>query len=268
MSETAAPVKTSLRAMLPREHGAYFQLLLPVLAGLVLARGAAGGWWLCGAAVATFLMHEPLVVLLGQRGERRLRRDTRVARTCMTAAVGVGTACLALGAFTIGSEARVLLALPLVLGAQLLLAVLGGQERTTSGELLAVLALSAWASPVAAAGGVPTSQALLLWGFFSVVFIASTLAVRAVLAARRPGAPRQVLRAGTVGLNVAVLVAAALVFTAMPSGSLLPLALLPGGLVSLAVAGLLPSTKHLMRVGWTLAAGTAASAAAVVVVWL
>ena len=44
----------------PREHGAYVQLLAPLLAALVAGRPtvAAGAW--CVAAIAGFLAHEPL----------------------------------------------------------------------------------------------------------------------------------------------------------------------------------------------------------------
>ena len=49
--------------LLPREHGAYGQLLFPRLSALLIGRPAPGAYLLGAAAVAAFLAHESLLVL-------------------------------------------------------------------------------------------------------------------------------------------------------------------------------------------------------------
>jgi hypothetical protein len=59
--------------MLPKEHGAYGQMAMPLVTSLVVAGASAPGLLLATAVVIAFLMHEPLVVLLGRRGGRAKR---------------------------------------------------------------------------------------------------------------------------------------------------------------------------------------------------
>ena len=66
--------------LIPREHGAYGQLLMPLLVSLVIGGAAAGALALAAAAVAAFLAHEPLLVLLGQRDGRASRDRNADAR--------------------------------------------------------------------------------------------------------------------------------------------------------------------------------------------
>src|SRR4051812_9461537 len=64
--------------LLPREHGAYAELLLPLTAALCIAPSSAGFAWALGASTL-FLLHDPVLVLLGHRGQRRLDRDRHAA---------------------------------------------------------------------------------------------------------------------------------------------------------------------------------------------
>ena len=58
------------RSLAPREHGAYGQLGLPMLAALGSGLPGAVAALLSVSAWTLFLAHEPLLVLLGRRGER------------------------------------------------------------------------------------------------------------------------------------------------------------------------------------------------------
>src|SRR4051812_49522750 len=83
--------------MLPREHGAYGQLLFPLVTALAVGRPRVVAWLLAASAVGAFLAHEPLLVLLGQRGARAARAQRGQAAiwfggTAVAAAGGGGGA--------------------------------------------------------------------------------------------------------------------------------------------------------------------------------
>jgi len=199
------------------------------------------------AAVLAFLAHEPLLVLLGQRGARARRDDgTRAAR--MLAWQGATAA----GAFLAGlvyapTVASYSLALP-ALGA----AALGGfiarrREKTTAGEVVASMALSAVGVPVALAAGVPLGAALLAWLVWSATFASGTLAVRAVIR----GAKEQRLCLGAA-LACALIGAVAALVAALADAPLAALAVAPGAAASVTLVFSRASPRKLRRVGWTL----------------
>ena len=54
----------------PREHGAYVELLAPLLTALLFLPFSTASLAYASAACALFLAHEPCLVLLGLRGAR------------------------------------------------------------------------------------------------------------------------------------------------------------------------------------------------------
>ncbi len=252
MSTLSLPSSLPWQGLLPHEHGAWFQLGLPLATALAVTGAPAAGLWLSGAALAGFLAHEPLMVVLGQRGARRAERDAERARRWGLLLALVGALCFCLGVASMSPVARPYLALPLILGAEVLLLAWGRQERTASGEVLASLALGAWAVPAAVAGGLPAARALELWGTFGLTFGLATLAVRLLILAHKPRADRALLRCaggGTAALLLSAAVAWALASGASPWSAA---ALLPGGGLVLAFCLALPSPRRLHRLGWTL----------------
>ena len=85
---------SSPRSLMPREHGAYGQLALPLLTALFSGRPTAAAFLYSTAAVFAFFAHEPLLVLLGQRGSRAFRELGARARLRLTLLV-VGTLVVA-----------------------------------------------------------------------------------------------------------------------------------------------------------------------------
>lgn len=81
---------SSPRSLMPREHGAYGQLALPLLTALFSGRPTAAAFLYAAAAVFAFFAHEPLLVLLGQRGSRAFRELGARARLRLTL-LAVGT---------------------------------------------------------------------------------------------------------------------------------------------------------------------------------
>src|SRR5512140_1483244 len=84
-----------MRWLIPREHGAYGQLGFPLLAALGCGRPGVAALCLVLAFVAAFIAHEPVLILLGDRGTRARRESYRDA--VLTLAVSGGVAIVAAG---------------------------------------------------------------------------------------------------------------------------------------------------------------------------
>ena len=91
--ETATPRP---RSLLPHEHGAWGQLAMPLLTALAIGRPTVGSLLLTLAVVLAFVAHEPLLVVLGQRGKRAREQDGARALRWLAAlgalAAGTGVA--------------------------------------------------------------------------------------------------------------------------------------------------------------------------------
>lgn len=240
------------RSLLPKEHGAWPQLLLP-LATAWIARPSLPGALLASSAIAVFLAHEPALVLRGTRGRGALYRDGRRARrwlvthACVAALVTVGAMVFA-GAHAWRSIVTAAL-LTATSAAALLVLMLSGRERTDEGECVAATALSGAALPVCVAGGASLSAAVLQWIVWALGFIALTTAVRTAIAPSKGRDPRRSRR-------LAVFAAAAL-------GACAPIArgaTLPAMLAALWLLLAPPSVRHIRRTGWALAASSIATA--------
>ena len=91
------------RLLLPREHGAYVQLLAPLtLSFLLTGGGNVAAALFAGAAIVAFVANEPLLVLLGHRGKRANQqsrpRAIRMLSVLVPMAVVMGTtACIRSG---------------------------------------------------------------------------------------------------------------------------------------------------------------------------
>lgn len=255
-ASAASRPRASRGPLWPREHGAYGQLGLPLVAALAMGRPTIASALLAAGAVIAFLAHEPLLVWLGARGPRaRREHGTRAARLGLS----LGVAALTLGALALAlAERPVVMAalVPLGLSAALVPFVLTGKEKTTAGELLAGVALASASVPVAIAGGVPLRLAVEACGTWAVALSAGTAAVRWVIARHRGGRSDPLLLAivlGTTGIG-AVMAARD------------PIAIAAGPMVAAAwfLVARPPHPRHLRRVGWTLIASSTATAALLV----
>jgi hypothetical protein len=243
--------------MLPREHGAYGQLLLPMISALAIGRpGAAAFAWAAASALA-FVAHEPAMILLGQRGARASRDERLRARRWLTAYL-IGAALLgALAILWMPQDARVAVSAPLLLS--VLLAIGVRREHTAGGEVLSAIVLASLAWPAALASGVPALAARTCAAVFGGGYAAATLAVHAVIArTRRP--PGTAARAAAMigAAAVSVLIAFAARLHVLDAGGALGVAPMVAGAFFLAWAP--PPAKRLRTVGWTLIAVSAAAA--------
>jgi len=248
--------------LVPREHGAYGQLLFPLLCALLIGHPSAGAYLLAASAVAAFLAHEALLVALGQRGRRAAREEGADARRSLALFGGfcavTGTVSLAVTSF----EALSYLLVPLALGALVAVAVLTHRERSTAGELLVAVALSSVSLPVAIAGAVSHVQAVTLFIVFAAVFVTATVAVRAMIGrVSKGGGPHPGLSAA---LTLVILAGLAVAAQAGRLASAAPFAALPVCAVCLGLSARPPSPRYLRPIGWTLLGATALTAAILV----
>ena len=241
--------------MLPKEHGAYGQLLFPLVTALAVGRRTVPALLLAAGAVLAFLAHEPLLVLLGQRGARAAReqRPRAIAWLAFTAfAAGV----LAVAALlTASPNVRADAIAPAILAALLAVVIATGREHTAAGEILASVAFGSLAYPVARFAGASSHAALSCASLFCAMFVASTICVRAVIQhTRRP--PAAVARAAAV---LVALGAIGLLRSMAAHGlvsSIAPIAALPICIVTALAALIAPRATHLRALGWTLVATT------------
>jgi hypothetical protein len=252
---------TGARSLAPREHGAYGQLGLPLLTALAMGKPSAPATLLTIASIAAFFAHEPLLLLIGQRGSRALREEGPRARRrlALLGALALGTAATSLALAP--SSARLALLLPLGLAALLTPFILKNQEKTAAGELLAAATLSSAAIPVAFAAEVASPAIWSAWLAWCLALSSSTLAVRSVIAHAR--APLALAR--RLALPLLVLAASLLAYRA---GLLLPSAAigaLPMLLLAVVLAAQPPSPRSLKKVGWGLVASSVLLAIALVV---
>lgn len=245
-----------MKSLLPREHGAYVQLVAPLVAALLMRTPSASALLLAIAAVAMFLGSEALIVARGGRGSRRLARDGFQARKRVRSCGVIVIATGVMGAFLAPPAALEMAGLVVLPAALALQMATTRRLHTQIGEVVAAIALAGAAAPVAVASGVPKLDALVIWLAWSAGFATTVLAVHGVLARHRhkkqPG----------VGVHAAMLlVVAAGVWMSSHAIVALPLAI-----ASLIVALVKPSAKQLTRVGIaaTLAAASSAGFAIIV----
>lgn len=251
-AESAAEPSPAPRepSLLPREHGAWGQLALPLVTALALGRPGVAAILLAVAIVLAFVCHEPLVVVLGQRGRRlKTELDARAQRRIAT----VGALALAAGiaGLLLSPPARLAVLPAAFLGAASLALVLARLEKTTAGELVVSFALSAAAVPVAIAAGAPARDAWAAAAAWAAAFAAATFPVRAILL--RAKTKGEVDRRALAASGVAAIAAAALLAAwrgwvpAAAGVAVLPVAV-PA--FAVAVAGVRP--QRLTQVGWTI----------------
>ena len=247
---------------MPREHGAYSQMALPLVTALVIARAAPPAVLIALAVVCGFLTHEPLAVLLGGRGSRARRADgTRAAiwfAITATAMVAAGVAAV----WLTPAGARWSFAVPLIPAVWVGASLLAKQEKRLSAEIAVALAFAFAAVPMCLAAGFSTVTAVSVGAVFASVYVTGVLCVRAIVLARRGGGRPRASRATRL-LLVAVALCSMAGFVIAVSRATLPwttlLAVAPGLGIALVLA-MRRSPPPLKTVGWSLAA-TSVSAA-------
>jgi hypothetical protein len=260
---------TAQRKMIPREHGAYAELLFPIVSVLLGGSPTTSTWLLAVGAIACFLANEPLLVLVGQRGNRAQREESDRAKRALLlfllVAIGAGVAGLLLATTAVQYAVSV----PLLLGVGLVMLALQGLERSMLGEGLAAATLSSIAIPLGLSAGLGLRATLAVALIWSVTSLLGTAEVRLTIARTKAKTDEEFAR---VRFKRALLVLVCLAIIAVgviaPYGPRVGLwilaAAVPVALVVLAMAALRPTARRLRLMGWSLVAANLCSLIAVV----
>ena len=242
------------QALVPREHGAYAELVFPLVTALGLGGLNFAQLLLVIATVAAFLAHEPILVLAGERGRRALvhfkHKALRLALILLAIAVATGS----LGWWNAPPGARATLVLPLIFAALLIPLILSHREKTLVGELLVAFTFSSALIPIAMAGGVAPRIAVTAGAVWAWIFLLQTLTVRSVRASGKESinSDRSFLAslvAGVTGIFAAIAVTLAGALPLLAGAAIVPAALVAP---TCALAGV--QARHLRTLGWSLAA--------------
>jgi hypothetical protein len=249
--ELAVTDRLRLRSLLPKEHGAYAELAVPMLAALMAGAPGIPALVLAMGAWAFFLAHEPALVLLGRRGERA---RTEHGERALTRLLVLGVAGIVLGSVGLVVSPPVVQSTSLAVAALAIVfvaVVARGHERSTAGEALAAITLAAAALPVGLASGLSVGTAARAWGVWSLGFVAVVIPARSIGARRRGFVPVGV-RALPAGLALGIGIA---LWGPVLGGpellALVPL-VLAGGWLGIAR----PPPRRLRQVGWSIVAAT------------
>ncbi|HUK66625.1 MAG TPA: YwiC-like family protein [Anaeromyxobacteraceae bacterium] len=248
---TPLPKRSSRRALVPREHGAYGQLALPLVSALALGRPTLASAALALAVVLVFVAHEPLLVSLGQRGTRTREFDGPRARRLFFGLAAAATFLAFFGIARAPGSARVSLLVPAGLALIVAGLVATRREKTAAGEVTVACTLASSSLAVALCGGVPPGRALAAVGVWIVSFVAATLAVRGLLKKARARGERPGRTARLLAVALLVLFAGAML-AALGLPKAADLALLPTPLLSAVVLVSDFSPKHLRTLGWAI----------------
>lgn len=251
VSSPRAPAAIPLsKVLVPREHGAWAQLLVPLASALTIGGFGLPGLAVAGAALAAFMGHEPLLVLLGHRGPRAKAQHGELAARAVAGSSAVLLASLLVAARSLGPDLD-LLAPPLLLGAPVLLLALRKRERTLGGELLAACALAAWSVPAAHLSGASRATSLWIGLAFAAAFALSTFAVRGVIANHKHPEEARGLRAAAALGGLAILAVSLALTMAGPVPTAFAVALVPMELFAMSLSAFPPHPRHLYRVGFS-----------------
>lgn len=261
---TSAPVTSASppRSLAPREHGAYGQLGAALVAGLALAVPNVAAVGIAVGALATFFAHEPLLVLLGQRGAKARERDGERAAKRLRLLITIALVFGGAGLFFAPTIARIGAVPPALLACVVVWFVWRKEEKTAVGEIVAATALSGVGFPIALAEGVDIFRAGLVWFVWVIAFALATFSVRAVIARAKHEGPGSIVTAyvaliGSIVTSVGLALADSLPLS-------VPIALAPFEVLGLGVLIAPVHTKHLRRVGWGLAAASVTTCVVVV----
>jgi hypothetical protein len=247
------------RLLVPKEHGAYFQLGVPLVTALAMGRPTGPAYLFALSAAAAFLCHESLLVVIGGRGTRARREEGRRAARCLaflgTLAVASGAAAWAATA-PLGMSLIPLLPLGMAAAVGVLIALRA--EKTMMGEVLVGTALSSAALPVAWAAGVDPLCVVTVWIAWIIIGGTQTYAVRSIIQSRK-GHASVLTRVAPVALIVSAAVAFASwwPWAALATG--------PAIVLALVWTVVPPDARRLRRIGWALAGATMAASAILVV---
>jgi hypothetical protein len=176
------------RSLLPREHGAYFQLAIPLVTAWLADGLSAASALVGGAACLAFLAHEPLLVVWGVRGARLRQTEGKRAFRRLGVLGGAALATGGAGLLLAPVATFAFAAAGTFLGLVLIALASRRREHTQVGELTAAATLSGASAIVRVAAGTTPAVAMAWWLGWTAGFAATVVAVHRVLARHKTAA--------------------------------------------------------------------------------
>jgi len=253
---SSRPQAAKPKSLLPKEHGAYAELAYPLVTAVLIGQARLAAWCLIGGTVLAFLAHEPMLVLLGSRGQRA---RTEMARPARSRLLTMGPASLLLGAtglYLAPDSARWSAIAPAALALVVLVFVLKKQEKTLMGEATVAAAFSSALLPVALSSSVAWPQALLAALVWFASFLLGTVTVRATVAHFKTGDRKVTILPLSLGAATALTAVcfSGIIGLGSAAAGLGALAALPTALMAIVFAVKPLHPKRLRLLGWSLVA--------------
>jgi hypothetical protein len=248
--------------LFPREHGAYAQLVFPILSGLLLGRPGWVAFGFAAAAILIFMTSEPVEIVLGVRGSHpRERQGSQAKRQlALIAPFAAATGLAALAAAP--RFARLAALAPIAVAAALIPIVLSRRLKTLTAEILAALGFAGLHPLIGASSGLRGPALVDPAAVWFLAFTTATLAVHAIKARhmhRDPWLP-------PAALVASIVVALGAVFLAIdhPARRTAACAAAIPAVMVIAVNLLRLSPRSLKAVGWCVTAADVAALAILV----
>ena len=248
-------------SLLPREHGVYAEVLFPILTALIIGPASLGGACFSVAVIAAFLVHEPVLVLLGRRGGRAKRETSSQARRQLIVLALIAAVSGLIGLWHAPNAVRIAFIVLVPIAVPLAFLVVTKQEKTFFGESLVALVLSVASIPIAMAGGASIHAAGAIALVWTIVFVTSTATVHAILARTK----KHTNVPAVLVTVAALLVAAVAAWGNVNGGPMWLLSLVPAPLIAAGVLIARLPVRRLRLLGWLLVAGNLATAVLLVV---
>jgi hypothetical protein len=260
---------TVQRKMVPREHGAYAELLFPIVTVFLGGAPSTSTWLLATGAIACFLANEPLLILVGQRGTRTKREESGRAQRALLIFVLVALGSGIAGLLLAPRASQIAVGVPLLLGASLVMLAIQGLERSMVGETLAAMTLSSIAIPLGLSAGLGLTETLAVALIWLVTSLLATAVVRLTVARTRAKtesdqARVRMKRMLLVFVSVLVIAIGVAAPYGVRAGLWVLAAAVPVAVVVLVMAVLQPTARRLRLMGWSLVAANLCSLIAVV----
>lgn len=236
--------------LLPREHGTYGEVLFPLISVLVLGTPNPGVWGLVSVTVGGYLAHEGVIVLNGGRGPRAQRDQGRQAWKSVLVFGGLAVMGALVAMTSLTRDAWIASASAAAVSSVALANAFRGTEHSLSGEVLAAIALPAWAVPIGLQGGMFWADALTVWGAWAAGYTGATGVVHVIIARTRQQPSRRPMFVAVIGAAI---------------GPLVSLAALPLSATTLVMLALPVTARSLRRVGWSVIAASVATLMALVI---
>ena len=238
----------------PKEHGAYAILGMPLVVAFVLGGLNTVAVLTTIATIAGFVANEPLMVLAGRRGERA--RSTTpsalpILESLLLLTVLAGVAAVWLSSSTV----RWTLAACAWFAAAGFAMSAAGWQRSLTAQLTGIIGLTLPSAAVLLAGGFDSGSVERLSAAWIIGRVATTIAVRSVVALQKASTHHKAPRINDV------LLAAAVLACVIGSVSAMRECLFIVPLVASALFLRLrpPPIRHMRRIGYALRAANAAT---------